>query len=721
MANGPTPYRRAQIAARESVQSLDAASAQEIARALDAHAARLSRIVRGMGNNPSVAAFRMSSELFQQASRDLNVVIQNAIATKRAVSYTEVLGVWQKATNRLAEAHGISDALLGSVNLPPISLLGIYENTGAGSWRTLVSTNVARAATEADTIVRNAFAEGVSARELATRLRPYVSGAESFRKAFRGIKGRDGRFDFRNLTGPELRSAARKVRFNSTRIAWSEIHNARAEAEVQHFAADPLIGAVRWTLAPDRGSQTSPDECDVLATSDLWGLGPGLYPVDQVPLPPHPFDRCERVPVMNDEIGQPWGEKQLSSGLERRNAQSFGRLPKGKGVTSAEGGRIRERAERALSAPINQVFASKVLEITTSVGEVSVANSAKAFARALLTAGVPEKEAVALIQKQFPTLKNPLTQLRRAKKQLVGGTVTVPVPPKRVPKIAKRPSGTRTTVTKKIDGTYTARTEAARVARAEEFLASDGQIRSVKEFEDLVKGFGVQTSGTTGSLKSVPRHILENAARGLAELKARGYTMPLRVTFSPKVGGKQSIAWYAGNGQHMNFNTGHTFWKNPKVIERETSRMGYHRSSRTGKPVGGWWASDLNYGTTIHEMGHHLHNLKRPLTGFSQNPEALFEEMARVLFDDVSALRPGAGVRPQLSDLAKRLEMLEKAEKYIHKNVSRYAATNQMEFVAETFLGLASGRTFPPPIMQLYNTLGGPEWVGKPLKSMVLP
>ena len=43
---------------------------------------------------------------------------------------------------------------------------------------------------------------------------------------------------------PELRNAARKVRYNAWRIAESEILNARAEAELQHYALDPLIDGI---------------------------------------------------------------------------------------------------------------------------------------------------------------------------------------------------------------------------------------------------------------------------------------------------------------------------------------------------------------------------------------------------------------------------------------------------------------------------------------------
>jgi hypothetical protein len=39
----------------------------------------------------------------------------------------------------------------------------------------------------------------------------------------------------------------------------------------------------------------------------MYGLGPGVFPLDAVPLPPHPYDRCERTPRTRPwmEAGEP--------------------------------------------------------------------------------------------------------------------------------------------------------------------------------------------------------------------------------------------------------------------------------------------------------------------------------------------------------------------------------------------------------------------------------
>jgi hypothetical protein len=78
------------------------------------------------------------------------------------------------------------------------------------------------------------------------------------------------------------------------------MHNAAHEASVQAAREAPMVEAMEWTLAEDRGRTDVPDECDVLALTDYYGLGPGIYPVDSVPPPPHPFDRCLAIPVIRD-------------------------------------------------------------------------------------------------------------------------------------------------------------------------------------------------------------------------------------------------------------------------------------------------------------------------------------------------------------------------------------------------------------------------------------
>ena len=49
--------------------------------------------------------------------------------------------------------------------------------------------------------------------------------------------------------------------------------------------------------------------------------------------------------------------------------------------------------------------------------------------------------------------------------------------------------------------------------------------------------------------------------------------------------------------------------------------------------------------------------------------------------------------------------------------VSRAAADSPQEFVAETFAGMVSGKTYSPEIMQRYETYRGPAIKGVMTKS----
>ena len=170
-------------------------------------------------------------------------------------------------------------------------------------------------------------------------------GAEPFHKAFGPLK----EIDLRNIrpTGP-LRGAARRMNFNARRIAFSELHNARQEAELTAFAFDPLVYAIRWTLSTYRGPTAVPDECDALAQTDFYGLGPGIFPMDRVPFPPHPFDKCERVPLVLNR-------KDLKAGKQREFGTPLKSDPATTSLPAKIPRRSRERVRRSLESSITDV------------------------------------------------------------------------------------------------------------------------------------------------------------------------------------------------------------------------------------------------------------------------------------------------------------------------------------------------------------------------------
>lgn len=292
--------------ARQGALALDAAgrirtALEEYAHNLEQQVLRMQR--RGLLTAEASRFARESRKTFRVAAQQLERRITGATAEGRDLTFQEVQAVWERASLQLAAARRLNpDAILGAIRAPPATMLGAFESVGgAHRWQTLVKGHALRSADEANRIVRMGIAEGIGPDELARRLRPYVTGSEPFQKLFTDVptlSGEVATLDLRSIP-KDLRGAANRMRHNAERIAYTELHNARWEAEVQHMTNDPLVKAVRWRLSPFRGLSRShvPDACDMLATSDFYGLGDGVYPLTKVPPPPHPWCRCELEPV----------------------------------------------------------------------------------------------------------------------------------------------------------------------------------------------------------------------------------------------------------------------------------------------------------------------------------------------------------------------------------------------------------------------------------------
>lgn len=341
----PSSYRLAQRQARAIERDLLARVAGELDRALLQSTQRLEALLlRLTGTTPEarLRALHAAADVFQYQRQRLVQQMEQALAAGRTTSYHDIVAAWQDAAKRAAQAVGLPNAALGAVLTPRTTLLAVYENVGGAKlFRSLLSRAAADGFQAVNDILRAGILEGKSFEVLARELRPFVKGAVT--------GGADG----------EVTSAAafRTVRFNATRIAYSEIHNARAEAEVQHFALDPLIEAVAWRLSPDRGTLRGPDACDALAENDFYGLGAGVYPVDAVPLPPHPFDRCERVPITRglDRANEP----KPTPGLQTSDIT----VPRDNQLSDAGRSGIEQQTRAALVG--SQAAASRVQQLLT--------------------------------------------------------------------------------------------------------------------------------------------------------------------------------------------------------------------------------------------------------------------------------------------------------------------------------------------------------------------
>ena len=302
--------------------ALDAEMARRIRLAVRMFADQLARAVTGLPADRQ-GAIAASEDIARFLARRLEEEIARSTREGRTLSFQTTLDIWREAAERIARSRGVPGRFLGAIRTPPVSFLGAFEALGDDrGWRTILRGHIANAAEEATAVIRQGITQGLSQEQVSRQLRRYVTGADKLA----AFTGEDGTIDLRRIPA-RLRGAANRVAYNADRIAITELNSARHEAEIQHTYLDPFVAANQWTLSPNRGAGRVPDACDLLARADWYGLGPGIFPVHATPSLPHPFDRCEVLPVTRQtkDIGKakPAPGRQLGS---RASAPGFDRL-----------------------------------------------------------------------------------------------------------------------------------------------------------------------------------------------------------------------------------------------------------------------------------------------------------------------------------------------------------------------------------------------------------
>lgn len=88
-----------------------------------------------------------------------------------------------------------------------------------------------------------------------------------------------------------------RMRFEAARIARTEASRAATRAQVESAQTTIGVTCLEWRLSNEHPVE---DICDVYANADLYGFGPGRYPLDRPPeLPAHPNCLCTLVPVID--------------------------------------------------------------------------------------------------------------------------------------------------------------------------------------------------------------------------------------------------------------------------------------------------------------------------------------------------------------------------------------------------------------------------------------
>lgn len=185
----------------------------------------------------------------------------------------------REATTQAVEANkSMLKFMLGAAKTKDADLARSLWASQINSWRNVqsrilnkidLSTNVYNnevlMAGKIDEIVNNGLALGKSAKEIADDAEQYIN--------------------------PDVMGG---TRYAAMRLSRTEMNNAYRQTAASTYAASPFVEGVAWVVS---GSHPDDDDCDALADSDDFGLGPGVYPPDEVPDAPHPNCFCDLVPL----------------------------------------------------------------------------------------------------------------------------------------------------------------------------------------------------------------------------------------------------------------------------------------------------------------------------------------------------------------------------------------------------------------------------------------
>ena len=160
----------------------------------------------------------------------------------------------------------------------------IYKN----NWKYSKSIwgNSKKASDDINQIVAKGLAENKSSYEIAKELEKYVNP--------NAAKPWDW--------GKVYPGSGKVIDYNAQRLARTLTNHAYQEAVIRSTKKNPFAKGVKWETT---NSHTGPCEvCRQRATQDHYGLGPGVFPVDKVPLD-HPNGKCTLTVVLikdEDEI-----------------------------------------------------------------------------------------------------------------------------------------------------------------------------------------------------------------------------------------------------------------------------------------------------------------------------------------------------------------------------------------------------------------------------------
>ncbi|MFZ5658753.1 MAG: hypothetical protein ACOY5C_02725 [Pseudomonadota bacterium] len=258
------------------------------------------------------------TDIYEQAAEDVQAQIEGCADADGTLRLDVLQDLLSQIQGRLKQLEGARNTLLEK-GLVDAATLGVapFSGTIPGS---------AAVADEAVRFVRNFVAEdGLQlsdrlwrldrhARDLIGRaVESAVIQGHSASKAAQDFLARGvpvpadivAKLDMANagkvsrIAGQALTKGEGNPYANALRVFRTEINRAHLEAYRAGAFQDPEVIGTKFMLSPNHRVR---DICDMHASVNRYGLGPGVYPRGKSPLPAHPNTHSYEVVVYADEI-----------------------------------------------------------------------------------------------------------------------------------------------------------------------------------------------------------------------------------------------------------------------------------------------------------------------------------------------------------------------------------------------------------------------------------
>lgn len=220
-------------------------------------------------------------------------------------SITAALSQWQRKL--LNEAETAAAYLAAGVFVKPEAVRGLLAEAAVRFVERFVAADglklsdrlwrIDRGAAQA---VADALRRAVvMGRDASAAAADFLARGEAIPPDVRARLGLDGK----EATGKAVRQALttdpNSAYSRALRVFRTELNRAHGHAYQMGAATHPDVIGMKFNLSPNHPRI---DVCDVYAHANLYGLGPGVYPVGQAPWPAHPNTMSYLTAVFRDEV-----------------------------------------------------------------------------------------------------------------------------------------------------------------------------------------------------------------------------------------------------------------------------------------------------------------------------------------------------------------------------------------------------------------------------------